>query len=233
MISKEEFEECIIHFKEDAYVSIKSWDYTTDLIKVNIKGLDGTPYEKGNFKFQINLKKEFKPLPHRTKISNNDFNENITVGEFKRNLIRTYSLDPLLAIQLIFKGKVLPDSLRFNEIEFHPKKDVITIMATQAGYPRLYNKGNIHCNTLIWHPNIDYTLPPGYENFFLGKSWNSDVSLNILIEGIKSLIHMISPIFDPFMPLNKKAADQYLTNKNEFERKARIWNKKYAQKGGA
>jgi len=36
-------------------------------------------------------------------------------------------------IQFIFKGKVLPDNLKFAKIGIHPKKDVITVMATQAG----------------------------------------------------------------------------------------------------
>ena len=233
MISKEDYNECLEHFKEDDFVRVESWDSTTDVIKIIIKGLDGTPYEKGNFKFQINLKSEFKSLPHRTKISKNDFIENITVGEFKRKLIKTYSQDSILAIQLIFKGKVLPDQLRFSKIGIHPEKDAITIMTTQAGYPRLWNKGKIYCETLIWHPNIDCTIPPGSENFFLGESWNPAVSLTILIEGIKALIHMIPPIFDLSIPLNKKAADQYLNNKDEFERKARVWNKKYTQQGGA
>lgn len=233
MISKEEYNECIEHFKEDDFVRVESWDSITDVIKIIIKGLDGTPYEKGSFKFQINLKREFKPFPHRTKISKNDFNENITVGEFKRKLIKTYNQDYPLAIQLIFNGKVLPDQLRFSKIGIRPEKDAITIMPTQAGHPRLWNKGQIYCETLIWHPNIDCAIHPGYENFFLGESWNPSVSLTILIEGIKALIHMKSPIFDPFMPLNKKAADQYLNNEVEFERKARIWIEKYGQQGGA
>jgi hypothetical protein len=46
---------------------------------------------------------------------------------------REYKLNPILAIQFIFKGKVLPDQLKFAKIGIHPKKDVITVMATQAG----------------------------------------------------------------------------------------------------
>lgn len=46
---------------------------------------------------------------------------------------REYKLNPILAIQFIFKGKVLPDNLKFAKIGIHPKKDVITVMATQAG----------------------------------------------------------------------------------------------------
>ena len=62
-----------------------------------------------------------------------DLDPNETVGEIKKNVQRAYKLNPILAIQFIFKGKVLPDSLNFNKVGAHPKKDVITVMATQAG----------------------------------------------------------------------------------------------------
>jgi len=51
----------------------------------------------------------------------------------KKVVQREYKLNPILAIQFIFKGKVLPDNLKFTKIAIHPKKDVITVMATQAG----------------------------------------------------------------------------------------------------
>ena len=53
--------------------------------------------------------------------------------DIKKTVKSEYRLNPILAIQFIFKGKVLPDSLRFSKIGIHPKKDVITVMATQAG----------------------------------------------------------------------------------------------------
>jgi len=34
----------------------------------------------------------------------------------------------ILAIQLIFKGKVLPDQLKLNKLGFNPERDVLTIM---------------------------------------------------------------------------------------------------------
>ena len=58
---------------------------------------------------------------------------NQSIAEIKKTVQREYKLNPILAIQLIFKGKVLPDQLKFAKIGIHPKKDVITVMATQAG----------------------------------------------------------------------------------------------------
>ncbi len=68
---------------------------------------------------------------------------NQSIAEIKKTVQREYKLNPILAIQFIFKGKVLPDSLKFAKIGIHPKKDVIifenflllseTVMATQAG----------------------------------------------------------------------------------------------------
>ncbi|TXT53871.1 MAG: hypothetical protein BAJALOKI1v1_2280004 [Promethearchaeota archaeon] len=56
-----------------------------------------------------------------------------TIAEIKKNVQQEYKLNPVLAIQFIFKGKVLPDDLKFQKVGIHPKKDVITVMATQAG----------------------------------------------------------------------------------------------------
>jgi hypothetical protein len=58
---------------------------------------------------------------------------NLTVAEIKKVVQKEYKLNPILQIQFIFKGKVLPDNLKFSKIGIHPKKDVITVMATQAG----------------------------------------------------------------------------------------------------
>ena len=58
---------------------------------------------------------------------------NQSVAEIKKSVQREYKLNPILAIQFIYKGKVLPDNIKFAKIGVHPKKDVITVMATQAG----------------------------------------------------------------------------------------------------
>ncbi|MFX1395621.1 MAG: ubiquitin-like domain-containing protein [Promethearchaeota archaeon] len=60
-------------------------------------------------------------------------NPNHSIGEIKKDIKKQYKLNPILAIQLIFKGKVLLDNLKFSKTGIHPKKDVITVMATQAG----------------------------------------------------------------------------------------------------
>ncbi|MBD3213555.1 MAG: hypothetical protein GF311_13185 [Candidatus Lokiarchaeota archaeon] len=58
---------------------------------------------------------------------------NLSVAEFKGAIQKEYKLNPILGIQLIFKGKVLPDNLKISKIGIHPTKDVITIMAIQGG----------------------------------------------------------------------------------------------------
>lgn len=58
---------------------------------------------------------------------------NHRIAQIKKSVQREYKLNPILAIQFIFKGKVLPDDLKFSKIGIHPKKDIITVMATQAG----------------------------------------------------------------------------------------------------
>lgn len=71
------------------------------------------------------------PLEALKRVGIEDFR--LYVWEFKRLLKRYYKLNPMLDIQLIFKGKVLPDTLLLNKIGLHPEKDVITIMALQGG----------------------------------------------------------------------------------------------------
>ena len=71
------------------------------------------------------------PPDQAIKIIELDLNQ--SVGEIKKSVQREYKLNPILAIQFIFKGKVLPDNIKFGGIGIHPQKDVITVMATQAG----------------------------------------------------------------------------------------------------
>ena len=62
-----------------------------------------------------------------------DVDPNQTSAEIKKEVQRAYKLNPILAIQFIFKGKVLPDNVKFSKVGISSKNDVITVMATQAG----------------------------------------------------------------------------------------------------
>ena len=62
-----------------------------------------------------------------------EIDPNLSISDIKKNVQKEYKLNPILAIQFIFKGKVLPDNLKFAKVGIHPKKDVITVMATPAG----------------------------------------------------------------------------------------------------
>ena len=62
-----------------------------------------------------------------------ELDPNNAIADIKKTVQKEDRLNPVLAIQFIFKGKVLPDQLKFAKIGIHPKKDVITVMALQAG----------------------------------------------------------------------------------------------------
>ena len=62
-----------------------------------------------------------------------ELDHNQLIAEIKKVVQGSYKLNPILAIQFIFKGKILPDNLRLEKIGIHPKKDIITVMASQAG----------------------------------------------------------------------------------------------------
>lgn len=62
-----------------------------------------------------------------------DVDQSKSVGEIKKAVQKEYKLNPILAIQFIFKGKVLADDIKFSKIGLNPKADIVTVMATQAG----------------------------------------------------------------------------------------------------
>ena len=62
-----------------------------------------------------------------------EIDPNQSIAEIKKIVQKEYKLNPILAIQFIFKGKVLPDNEKFNKMAVNSKTDVVTIMATQAG----------------------------------------------------------------------------------------------------
>lgn len=62
-----------------------------------------------------------------------ELDPNKTVQEVKKTVQQEYKLNPVLAIQFIFKGNVLPDGMHLSKVGIHPRKDIITVMATQAG----------------------------------------------------------------------------------------------------
>lgn len=55
------------------------------------------------------------------------------IADIKKIVQREFRLNPILEIQIIFKGKVLPNSLKLSKIEIHPKKDLLCVMSTQLG----------------------------------------------------------------------------------------------------
>ncbi|MHA1871664.1 MAG: ubiquitin-conjugating enzyme E2 [Promethearchaeota archaeon] len=101
-----------------------------------------------------------------------------------------------------------------------------------------------YCHTLIWHPNIDSSIPPGKLNICLdlinpdlvGKvdastgasGWTPSKTLANVIEALKGQIHCEPPFFNPADPLNYEAGEQALRAEDKFNKKAREWTKKYA-----
>lgn len=55
------------------------------------------------------------------------------VSDAKKRVQRAYKLNPIRTIQIIHKGKILIDTLKFASLGIHPKKDVITVISTQSG----------------------------------------------------------------------------------------------------
>lgn len=102
----------------------------------------------------------------------------------------------------------------------------------------------VYAHTLMWHPNIDSSIPPGKLNICLdlinpdlvGKvdastgasGWTPSKTLTNIIEALKGMMHVELPFFNPGDPLNHEAGEQYFRQKSKFDKKAESWTKKYA-----
>ncbi|MBY9011943.1 MAG: ubiquitin-conjugating enzyme E2 [Candidatus Lokiarchaeota archaeon] len=98
--------------------------------------------------------------------------------------------------------------------------------------------------TLMWHPNIDSSIPPGKLNICLdlinpdlvGKvdastgasGWTPSKTLTNIVEALKGMMHVEPPFFNPGDPLNHEAGEQYFRAQKKFEAKAKSWTAKYA-----
>jgi ubiquitin-conjugating enzyme (huntingtin interacting protein 2) len=101
-----------------------------------------------------------------------------------------------------------------------------------------------YCHTLLWHPNIDPSIPPGKLNICLdlinpdlvGKvdqttgasGWTPAKTLTNIIEALRAMIHMEPPFYNPGDPLNHEAGEQALRSPDRFNKQAREYTKKYA-----
>ncbi len=56
-----------------------------------------------------------------------------TVSSIKKEIKQQYDLDSVLAIQFVAKGIVMNDMDSFSKYQVHPKRDIVTILLTQAG----------------------------------------------------------------------------------------------------
>lgn len=59
--------------------------------------------------------------------------DDYSVREAKEVVKLEYNLNKIIAIQFIHKGKVIPDDIQLSKTGIRPQKDVVSIMATQAG----------------------------------------------------------------------------------------------------
>jgi hypothetical protein len=72
-------------------------------------------------------------VPPDQAIKSIDLDPNQSITELKKIVQKEYKLNPILSIQFIFNGKVLPDNLKFAKFGIQPKKDLVTVMARQVG----------------------------------------------------------------------------------------------------
>ncbi len=102
-----------------------------------------------------------------------------------------------------------------------------------------------YAHTLMWHPNIDSSIPPGKLNICLdlinpdlvGKvdastgasGWTPSKTLTNIIEALKGMMHVEPPFFNPGDPLNHEAGEQCLRALDKFNKKAKSWTQKYAK----
>lgn len=72
-------------------------------------------------------------IPPEQAIKTVDIDVSEKVKNAKRRVRSAYCLNPILTLQFIVKGAVVSDSFVFGHLGLNPTKDVVTVMATQAG----------------------------------------------------------------------------------------------------
>jgi len=102
----------------------------------------------------------------------------------------------------------------------------------------------VYAVTLMWHLNIDSSIPPGKLNICLdlinpdkvGKvdpvtgasGWTPAKTLTNIINALKEMMHVEPPFFNPGDPLNHQAGEQYFKSLKKFNKQAEKWTEKYA-----
>ncbi|NVM04385.1 MAG: hypothetical protein HWN67_18820 [Candidatus Helarchaeota archaeon] len=81
----------------------------------------------------VNYRFRLLGVPPDQAVKTGDIDVNQNVAEIKKIIRNVYKLNPIVTIQFIHKGKVLPNNVRFASLGIIPKKDVITVMASQVG----------------------------------------------------------------------------------------------------
>ena len=80
-----------------------------------------------------NIKFRMLGMPPEHAIKSIEVNPNQKVAELLQVIHEAYKINPLLKLQLLFKGKVLSEDLKFTHMDIFPEQDVITIMAVMTG----------------------------------------------------------------------------------------------------
>jgi len=81
----------------------------------------------------VNYRFRLLGVPPDQAVKTGDIDVNQDVTEAKKVVRNLYKLNPILTLQFIHKGKVLPNNVRVASLGLIPKKDVITVMASQVG----------------------------------------------------------------------------------------------------
>ncbi|MHA1681219.1 MAG: ubiquitin-conjugating enzyme E2 [Promethearchaeota archaeon] len=170
MREETDFAECLEAFAGDQHITLEPWQSGGQInhLRLIIRGIKDTPFEGGNFIFEIKLPPNYPFFP-----------------------------------------------------------------------PFAY------CHTIVWHPNIDSTIPPGKLNICLdlinpelvGKvdvstgasGWTPSKTLTNVVEALKGMMHTEPPFFNPGDPLNHEAGEEALRAWKKFAKKARDWTEKYAR----
>ena len=81
----------------------------------------------------VNYRFRLLGVPPDQAVKTGDIDVNQNVAEAKKVIRKLYKLNPILSLQFIHKGKVLPNNVRFASLGIMPQKDVITVMVSQVG----------------------------------------------------------------------------------------------------
>eukprot|EP01115_Flamella_aegyptia_P011472 TRINITY_DN53827_c0_g1_i1.p1 TRINITY_DN53827_c0_g1~~TRINITY_DN53827_c0_g1_i1.p1 ORF type:complete len:210 (+),score=39.46 TRINITY_DN53827_c0_g1_i1:35-664(+) len=178
------------------------------LWRAEVYGPDGTPYEKGVFKVEIEVPTDYPFKPPKVKFVTKIYHPNVkSDGSFCTDILTTQGCAEVYG----------PDGTPYEKGVFKVEIEVPT------DYP--FKPPKVKFVTKIYHPNVK-SDGSFCTDILTTQGWSPQLKIQQVLLTIRQILE--EPNLEN--PLEADIAQQYKTDKNTFIKTAKEWTKKYATK---